>query len=156
MHSGITSDFFLCDNLEWVSNWSKFSATTALTVIHKGYVLGPYLPLILGGEPNARRSLFGGRSTLCTRLINAGCSGGWSVEGYLREMLRIAQGEIMQHEAALGLGVAGMGGKNPKAFNDLNQTLFTDSAIAGEAAGYAMGLVLLGTADTASADEMPY
>jgi 26S proteasome regulatory subunit N2 len=87
-------------------------------------------------------------------LINAGCSGGRSVEGYLRETLRIAQGEIMQHEAALGLDVAGMGGKNPKAFNDLNQTLFTDSAVAGEAAGYAMGLVLLGTADTASADEM--
>ena len=66
----------------------------------------------------------------------------------------IPQGEIMQHEAALGLDVAGMGGKNPKAFNDLNQTLFTHSAVAGEAAGYAMGIVFPGNADAASEDEM--
>ena len=52
MHSGTTSDVFLCDNLEWLglaSNWSKSSATAALGVIHKGYfeegmnILGPYL-----------------------------------------------------------------------------------------------------------------
>ena len=53
MHSGTPSDVFLRDNLEWLglaSNWSKFSATAALGVIHKGYfeegmnILGLYLP----------------------------------------------------------------------------------------------------------------
>jgi 26S proteasome regulatory subunit N2 len=68
-------------------------------------------------------------------------------------LLMIPQGKIVQHGVALGLGVAGMGGKNPEVFDDLNQTLFADSAVAGEA-GYAMDLVLLGTADAASADEM--
>ena len=47
-----------------------------------------------------------------------------------------------------------MGGKNPKAFDDLTQTLFTDSAVAGEASGYAMGLVFPENADAASEDEM--
>jgi hypothetical protein len=76
------------------------------------------------------------------------------VEGYLREVLRAAQGEMVQHGAALGLGVAGMGGKNPKALDDLEQALFTNPAVAGEAAGYAVGLILLGTADAASAGGM--
>jgi 26S proteasome regulatory subunit N2 len=47
-----------------------------------------------------------------------------------------------------------MGGKNPEAFDDLTQTLFTDSAVAGEAAGYAMGFVFPENADAASEDEM--
>jgi 26S proteasome regulatory subunit N2 len=52
---------------------------------------------------------------------------------------------------SLGFGVTGMGGKNPKAFDDLRQALFTDSTIVGEAAMYA---ILLGTAGAASAKEM--
>jgi 26S proteasome regulatory subunit N2 len=47
-----------------------------------------------------------------------------------------------------------MGWKNSEAFDDLTQTLFTDSAVAGEAAGYAMGLVFPENADAASADEI--
>ena len=47
-----------------------------------------------------------------------------------------------------------MGGKNPDAFDDLKQMLFTDSALAGKATRFAMGLILLGTADASSAEEM--
>jgi 26S proteasome regulatory subunit N2 len=90
-------------------------------------------------------------------LINTGCGSGRSVEGYLREALRTAQGEVVQHGAALGLGVAGVGGNNPDGIDDLKETLFTDLVVAGEAAGFAMGLILLGTADASSAEEMlPY
>jgi 26S proteasome regulatory subunit N2 len=38
MQAGTTSDEFLRQNLDWLSratNWSKFSATAALGVIHK-------------------------------------------------------------------------------------------------------------------------
>jgi 26S proteasome regulatory subunit N2 len=163
MHSGTTSDLFLRDNLEWLgmaSNWSKFSATAALGVIHKGYfeegmtILGPYLPQA-GGDSTVQGAAYSeGGALYALGLINAGCGSGRSVEGYLRETLKAAQGEVVQHGAALGLGVAGMGGKNPEAYDDLKQTLFTDSAVAGEAAGYAMGLIMLGTADAISADEM--
>lgn len=163
MHSGTTSDIFLRDNLDWLamaSNWSKFSATAALGVIHKGYfeegmnILGPYLPQA-GGDSQMQGAAYSeGGSLYALGLINAGCGSGRSVEDYLRNALRAAQGEVVQHGAALGLGVAGMGGKNLDAFDDLKQTLFTDSAVAGEAAGYAMGLILLGTADAASTEEM--
>lgn len=164
MHSGTTSDVFLRDNLEWLgvaSNWSKFSATAALGVIHKGYfeegmtILGPYLPQQGGAESSMQGAAYSeGGALYALGLINAGLGSGRSVEGYLRETLKAAQGEVVQHGAALGLGVAGMGGRNAEAFDDLKQTLFTDSAVAGEAAGFAMGLIMLGTGDATSAEEM--
>ena len=129
MHSGTTSNLFLRDNLEWLgmaSNWSKFSATAALGVIHKGdfeegmTILGPYLPQT--GDDSPIQGTEGG-ALYALGLIHAGCGSGRSV-------------------------------KNPEAYDDLKQTLFTDSAVAGEVAGYAMGLILLGTADANIADEM--
>jgi len=47
-----------------------------------------------------------------------------------------------------------MGGRNVEAYDDLKQTLFTDTAVGGEAAGYAMGLIMLGTGDSTYANEM--
>ncbi|KAF9646109.1 26S proteasome regulatory complex non-ATPase subcomplex Rpn2/Psmd1 subunit [Thelephora ganbajun] len=164
MHSGTTSDQFLRENLEWLgqaSNWSKFSATAALGVINKGYfekamlILGPYLPSDGGQDsvvPGAEYSEGGALYAL--GLINAGCGSGKGVEGTLRQTLRAAQSEVVQHGAALGLGVAVMGGNNAEAYDDLKQTLFTDSAVAGEAAGFAMGLIMLGSADAGCAEEM--
>ncbi|OBZ66071.1 hypothetical protein A0H81_13963 [Grifola frondosa] len=43
------------------------------------------------------------------------------------------QNKTVQHGAALRLGVAGMGGKNAEAYDDLKETLFADSTVAGEA-----------------------
>ena len=155
MHAGTTSDVFLRDNLEWLglaSNWSKFSATAGLGVIHKGYfeqgmvILGPYLPQS-GGESNVQGASYSeGGALYALGLINAGCGTGTAVTTYLRDTLNTANGEIVQHGAALGLGIAGMGSKNMEAFEDLKRALYMDSAIAGEAAGYAMGLTMLGTA----------
>jgi 26S proteasome regulatory subunit N2 len=161
MHSGTTSDVFLRENLEWLglaSNWSKFSATAGLGVIHKGYfeqgrvILGPYLPQA-AGESNIEGAAYSeGGALYALGLINAGCGKG--VIEYLRETLKTVQGEVVQHGAALGLGVAGMGSKNLDAFEDLKNTLFMDSAVAGEASGYAMGLIMLGTAETEPVREM--
>ncbi|KAI0361309.1 26S proteasome regulatory complex non-ATPase subcomplex Rpn2/Psmd1 subunit [Trametes cingulata] len=163
MHAGTTSDVFLRENLEWLAlanNWSKFSAAAAIGVIHKGHfqesmnILGPYLPA-QGAESSTGSSAYSeGGALYALGLVNAGCGSGQEVENYLRNLLKNAASEVVQHGAALGLGVAGMGGKSAEAYDDLKQTLFTDSAVAGEAAGYAMGLIMLGTADATSAEEM--
>lgn len=163
MHAGTTSDVFLRENLEWLgmaTNWAKFSATAALGVIHKGYfqegmnILGPYLPQN-GAESQIQGAAYSeGGALYALGLINAGCGDGQTVENYLRETLKNAQGEIVQHGAALGLGIAGMGGRSSEAYDDLKETLFSDSAVAGEAAGYAMGIVMLGSASQTCADEM--
>ena len=161
MHAGTTSDIFLRENLEWLglaSNWSKFSATAGLGVIHKGYfeqgltILGPYLPQS-GGESNVPGANYSeGGALYALGLINAGY--GSDVITYLRDALKAAQNEVVQHGAALGLGVAGMGSKSLEAFEDLKTVLYTDSAVAGEGAGYAMGLVMLGTAASEPVREM--
>ncbi|KAJ4002415.1 D-isomer specific 2-hydroxyacid dehydrogenase [Lentinula boryana] len=161
MHSGTTSDLFLRENLEWLglaSNWSKFSATAGLGVIHKGYyeqgktILGPYLPQN-GNESSIPGAAYSeGGALYALGLINAGC--GTEISGYLREALRTAQGEVVQHGAALGLGIAAMGSKNMETFEDLKNVLFMDSAVAGEASGYAMGLIMLGTAAEEPVREM--
>lgn len=163
MHAGTTSDVFLRDNLEWLAlanNWSKFSAAAAIGVIHKGHfqesmnILGPYLPA-QGAEPTSGSGAYSeGGALYALGLVNAGCGSGQEVENFLRTTLKNSVSEVAQHGAALGLGVAGMGGKSAEAYDDLKQTLFTDSAVAGEAAGYAMGLIMLGTADATSAEEM--
>lgn len=160
MHAGTTSDVFLRENLEWLglaNNWSKFSATAGLGVIHKGYfeqgmtILRPYLPT--SGESSIQGANYSeGGALYALGLINAGC--GSDVTNYLRETLRAATGEVVQHGAALGLGVAGMGSKSLEAFEDLKNVLFMDSAVAGEASGYAMGLVMLGTAAADPVREM--
>ncbi|PCH33862.1 26S proteasome regulatory complex non-ATPase subcomplex Rpn2/Psmd1 subunit [Wolfiporia cocos MD-104 SS10] len=164
MHSGTTSDVFLRENLEWLglaTHWAKFSATAALGVIHKGHfeesmnILGPYLPQPGGAESTIPGAVYSeGGALYALGLVNAGCGSGRHVEEYLRNTLKAVQNEVVQHGCALGLGVAGMGGKNAETYDELKQVLFTDSAVAGEAAGYAMGLIKLGTADATSADEM--
>lgn len=157
MNSGTTSDEFLRNNLEWLSrasNWSKFSATAALGVIHKGHIdqglklLAPYLPQ--EGVSNSPYSE--GGSLFALGLINANHGAG--VLDYLKNALNHTQNEIIQHGAALGLGVAGMATANEDIYEELKNVLFTDSAVAGEASGLAMGLIMLGTASSKAIDEM--
>lgn len=164
MHAGTTSDIFLRENLEWLgfaTNWAKFSATAALGVIHKGHfeesmnILGPYLPQQGGTESGIAGAQYSeGGALYALGLVNAGCGSGRHVEEYLRNTMKVSTSEVVQHGAALGLGVAGMGGKNAETYEELKQILFNDSAVAGEAAGYAMGLIMLGTADANAASEM--
>ncbi|ORX82985.1 26S proteasome regulatory complex, non-ATPase subcomplex, Rpn2/Psmd1 subunit, partial [Anaeromyces robustus] len=157
MNSGTTSDEFLRNNLEWLSrasNWSKFSATAALGVIHKGHIdqglklLAPYLPQDgVSSSPYSE-----GGSLFALGLINANHGG--EVLDYLRNALNKTQNEIIQHGAALGLGAAGMAIASDDIYEELKNVLFTDSAVAGEAAGLAMGLIMLGTSSEKAIDEM--
>ncbi|KAJ8325860.1 proteasome regulatory particle base subunit [Batrachochytrium dendrobatidis] len=157
MNAGTTSDEFLRQNLEWLSratNWTKFSATAALGVIHKGQIsqsmalLAPYLPREgVAGSPYSE-----GGALFALGLINA--NHGTQVLPYLSKALKDTQDEVIQHGAALGLGVAGMSTGNEELYDDLKNVLFNDSAVAGEAAGIAMGLIMLGTASTKAVEEM--
>lgn len=54
----------------------------------------------------------------------------------------------------MGLGVAAMATKNEEAYENLKNILYMDSAVAGEVAGLAMGLVMLGSASEQAIEEM--
>ncbi|SAM01373.1 hypothetical protein [Absidia glauca] len=158
MHAGTTSDEFLRQNLEWLSratNWTKFSATAALGVIHKGQLsqsmnlLAPYLPQE-GAQGGSEYSE--GGSLYALGLINA--NHGQDVLSFLKKALKDTDKEVIQHGAGLGLGVAGMATDSEDIYNELKTVLFSDSAVAGESAGLAMGLVKLGTASEEAVEEM--
>lgn len=158
MHSGTTRDTFLRDNLEWLgraTNWAKFSATASLGVIHKGHlkesmkVLGPYLPEVgASGSPYSE-----GGSLFALGLIHSNhgmseISNGQNVCSYLLNQIREnSANEVILHGAALGLGVAGMASGDIETYEELVNVIYShDNAVAGEAAGYALGLIMLGQA----------
>lgn len=120
VNAGTCSDQFLRDNLDWLakaSNWSKFSATAALGVIHRGNLeygmslLQPYLPGEGSGGPGASVYSEGG-ALFALGLVHANnaAAGGKAKEAlqFLRTSLKAEGGEVVQHGAALGLGVAAM------------------------------------------------
>lgn len=162
MHCGTTDDSFFRKNLEWLgkaTNWSKFSATAALGVIHKGNlsqgrnILKPYLPGS-SGSPHTK-----GGSLFALGLIFAGQ--GRDAIDYLKLFLDEHgstagnnDNDVMLHGACLGCGVAGMGCRNENLLEALKVVLYSDSAISGQAAGLAMGLVMLGSGDQTIARDM--
>ena len=161
MNSGTTSDVFFRNNLEWLGkavNWSKFTATAALGVIHQGNLgqglklLEPYLPrdAVVAGSVYSQ-----GGSLYALGLIYA--NHGTDVLGYLREQFKKSGEEVVQHGGALGLGLAGMATGSEDIYKELKDVLYADSALNGEAVGLAMGLVMLGTGNTKALEDMiPY
>jgi 26S proteasome regulatory subunit N2 len=158
MNQGTTNDKFFRDNLEWLGkavNWSKFSATAALGVIHRGNLtqcrklLEPYLPrrTSVGG------SFFSQGGALYAYGLIYANHGAEALE-YLREEFNQAQEEVIQHGGALGLGIAGMATGSEEIYENLKTVLYSDSALNGEAVGLAMGLIMLGTGNIKALEDM--
>lgn len=159
MNQGTTNDKFFRDNLEWLGkavNWSKFSATAALGVLHKGNLsqsrklLEPYLPRA-GGLGSGSVYSQGG-ALYAYGLIHA--NHGADALDYLKTQFTSAEEEVLHHGGALGLGIAGMATGDEDAFDKLKDVLFQDSALNGEAVGLAMGLIMLGTGDAKAIETM--
>lgn len=159
MNQGTTNDKFFRDNLEWLGkavNWSKFTATAALGVIHRGNLsqsrklLEPYLPRA-GGL--ASGSIFSqGGALYAYGLIHA--NHGADALEYLKTQFSQAEEEVVQHGGALGLGIAGMATGDTDVFEKLKEVLFQDSALNGEAVGLSMGLIMLGTGNIKAIEDM--
>jgi len=160
MNSGTTSDWFIRENLDWLGkavNWSKFSVTASLGVIHRGNIgqgqklLEPYLR---DAGPQGTGSPYSkGGALFALGLIYT--NHGKHVLEYLHNQLRNATSEeVVQHGAALGVGVAGMATEAEDVVEELKSALFSDSAISGQAAGLAIGLVLLGSGNVKALSDM--
>lgn len=158
MNAGTTNDTFFRENLDWLGkavNWSKFTATAALGVIHRGNItqgqklLEPYLPkdTVSSGSHYEQ-----GGSLYALGLIYA--NHGSNVLDYLLKQFQNASEEVIQHGGALGVGVAGMATGSEEIFDAFKSVLYTDSAINGEAVGLSMGLVMLGTGNIAALEDM--
>lgn len=157
MHSGTTSDQFLRDNLEWLAratNWAKLTATASLGVIHRGHenealiLMQSYLPKEVG--PSSGYSEGGGLYAL--GLIHA--NHGANIIDYLLGQLKDAQNEMVRHGGCLGLGLAAMGTRRQDVYEQLKFNLYQDDANTGEAAGIAMGMVMLGSKNASAIEDM--
>jgi len=156
---GTTVDVFLRDNLEWLGraqNWAKFTATASLGVIHKAHhkeslkLLQPYLPAAgVSGSPYQE-----GGALYALGLIHSNHGSADKIT-FLTDALRNAgSNEIVQHGACLGLGLAALATGSDSLFDQLKSVMMQDSAVAGEAAGLSMGLVLCGTGKAEAVEEM--
>ncbi|KAH9620438.1 hypothetical protein KSS87_004130 [Heliosperma pusillum] len=163
MHAGTTVDTFLRENLDWLSratNWAKFSATAGLGVIHKGHLkqgrslMAPYLPQGGAGGGSAGSPYSEGGALYALGLIHA--NHGEGIKQFLRDSLRSTNVEVIQHGACLGLGLAALGTADEDIFEDIKNVLYTDSAVAGEAAGISMGLLMVGTASEKAGEMLVY
>ena len=161
MHAGTTNDRFFRDNLDWLGkavNWSKFTATAALGVIHRGNLtqgqklLDPYLPKEQIAGANAGSVYSQGGSLYALGLIYANHE--TVALDLIRKHFKEAEEEVVQHGGALGLGVAGMATGDEGIYEDLRSVLWSNSAINGEAVGIAMGLIMLGTGNIKALEEM--
>lgn len=165
-HAGTTVDGFLRDNLDWLAratNWAKFSATAGLGVIHRGHVgagralMAPYLPR--GGAGGSSSSPFSeGGALFALGLLGCGTTAPSPDASFLLNALRGAASEPVQHGAALGLSAAALGTADAAASDELRGLLYADSAVGGEGAALALGLLhagagadLSGAASNASA-----
>lgn len=162
MHYGTTSDTFLRENLEWLGravNWAKFTATASLGVIHHGHekdalhLLAPYLPKATASATGPTAGYTEGGALYALGLIYA--NHGLTIIDYLLNHLKENHyNEAIKHGACLGLGLAAMGTNRIDIYNKLKNYLFLDDAVTGEAAGIAMGLVMLGSNSLSSVSEM--
>lgn len=162
MHYGTTSDTFLRENLEWLGravNWAKFTATASLGVIHHGHekdalhLLAPYLPKIPAPAAGTTAGYTEGGALYALGLIYA--NHGLSIIDYLLNHLKENHyNEAIRHGACLGVGLAAMGTNRVDIYDQLKYRLYEDDAITGEAAGIAMGLVMLGSNSLTAVTDM--
>ena len=168
LNAGTTNDSFLRDYLDWMkkaSNWAKFSATASLGVVHSGHIteamnlMQPYLPpepaddAVDGGAGNVPTTggYAEGGSLFALGIIHGSHAGSNAVKRkeaseLLRKHLRVSHAnEVISHGAALGVGLTAFGSADVGVVNELKDLLYKDSAVAGEAAGMAVGMVLVGT-----------
>lgn len=140
---------------------AKFSATASLGVLHAGHIteamtlLEPYLPSSSDNADSNPVSSEGGYaeggSLYALGLIHGSLVGSSSAKreeanAFIRGHLRTSHvNEAISHGAALGTGLTSMGSNKIEIVNELKELLYTDSAVAGEGAGIAIGLVLVGS-----------
>ena len=164
MHAGTTVDQFLRENLEWLgkaTNWAKFTAIASLGVIHQGHhkdsmkLLQPYLPGSTGAGAGAQAGspYQEGGALYALGLIHAQY-GADKLPFLITALKSAADNEIIQHGACLGIGLCGMASNDRDTFELLKNTVMSESAVAGEAAGYSMGLVMLGSNNDVCIEEM--
>jgi 26S proteasome regulatory subunit N2 len=160
MQCGTSNDSFLRDNMDWLAqstSWAKFIATASSGVCNKGHTkdarttLAPYLP-----TPGrvSRSPYTEGGAFFAMGLIHSNHHDS-DTEEYLRTSLSSNEGEeVLEVGACLGLGAVSLGRHSVPLYEQLRDLMFKDSAVTGEAAAFAIGMVMAGSNNTQAIESL--
>ena len=152
---------FATKNINFVSkatNWARFIATASLGVINmgntsKGYkeIFRDYLP---GGSRASSIYCLGG-AYYGIGLIHAGTNDADLMSFYRQALARQQNNkEAIQHGIYLGMGLVAMASHDHDLYEFVREGIYTDDAIIGEAAGIAVGLIMVGSKDEGAIDDL--
>ena len=157
-HTG--NDEFIKKHLDFVSkptNWARFIATSSLGAINMGNnkngkeIFREYLP----GGSRARSMYCLGGAYYGIGLMHAGTNN-QEIMSFYREALERLENkkEPVQHGIYLGMGLVAMATHDHDLYEFVREGIYTDDAIIGEAAGYAAGLIMVGSKDESAIDDL--
>jgi 26S proteasome regulatory subunit N2 len=159
-NSHTKNDTFLKENIEWIAkatNWARFTASASLGVIHKGNVekglevMKPFMP----GSATVPSIYAQAGSYYGLGLIYANTNDEKILNMLLEALNQPSNSrECFQHGIFLAIGLVAMSSQNDVLYERLRDGMYTDDAIIGEAAGYAIGLVMLGSRNEQAIEDL--
>jgi 26S proteasome regulatory subunit N2 len=158
MYANTADDTFYRNNTEWFTNtnkWHLFFTIAAVGVVHMGHlsaaltVLGPYLVSKVPPEVS-------GGALYALGLIYANYSWDPKVVETVRSSLRNSKQMYIQYGSALSIGLINIGSQNRDDYETLKEILYAQPVVpeTGEAAGYGIGMVMLGCGKTEEGEEL--
>ncbi|OHS96301.1 Proteasome/cyclosome repeat family protein [Tritrichomonas foetus] len=148
MYAGTADDNFYRNNTPWFTNakkWAQFTTAAAVGVIHIGHLRDALKILDSFLRPDAPEYVLGG-ALYALGLIFVNYSWNPLVIQKVKSNLVFGEGHTaILHGACLSLGLISMGSRNMEHYSELQRILYRDLPEPGEAAGYAMGMVMLGS-----------
>lgn len=156
MHAGTSDDTYLNEaaNKTWISknsHWARFLSVACLGTVHKN---NPKLEEVISKHypsPQQTDDYLGGGALYALGLGHAKKQ---AKLPYLLEILRTNTKEPVVHGACLGIGLLGLSSYNMDLVEELKPLLYDDSAIKGEAAAYAIGMIMAGRMDLELVQEL--
>ena len=157
-HTG--NEEFIKKHMDFVTkatNWARFVATASLGAIHMGntknsrQLLRNFLP----GGSNASSIYAMGGAYYGIGLIHAGTND-QEIMTFLREALNRPGNnkEAVQHGIYLAMGLVAMATHDQGLYEEIREGIYSDDALIGEAAGYAVGLIMVGSKDENAIDDL--
>ncbi len=159
-NSHTKNDSFLRENIEWIgkaTNWARFTASASLGVIHMGNVekglevMKPFMP----GSTTVPSIYSQAGSYFGLGLIYANTNDEKILNLLLDALNQPSNSrECFQHGIFLAIGLVAMSSQNNVLYERLRDGMYTDDAIIGEAAGYAIGLVMIGSRNEQAIEDL--
>ena len=159
MYAGTADDNFFRYNTDWFiqnRNWAQFTTAAAIGGIHIGHLKDATHILQTFLQDNAPPHVIGG-GIYALGLIYVNYNWDEEIINSVIEKINSTtkkNSDVIQHGACLALGLISMGSRCEQHYQILLDVIKADKPEPGEAAGYALGMVMLGSGDETTINEM--